>query len=80
MNVSDSEIVLGVMHANGYTPVDTADNADVILLNTCAIRDNAEKKIHDRLDALKWQKRQNRDLVVGVLGCMAERLRASLLD
>jgi tRNA-2-methylthio-N6-dimethylallyladenosine synthase len=80
LNVSDSEIVLGVMHANGYTPVDTADNADVILLNTCAIRDNAEKKIHDRLDALKWQKRQNRDLVVGVLGCMAERLRASLLD
>lgn len=80
MNVNDSEIVLGVLHANGYTPVDTADEADVILLNTCAIRDNAEKKIHDRLDALKWQKRQNRDLVVGVLGCMAERLRASLLD
>jgi tRNA-2-methylthio-N6-dimethylallyladenosine synthase len=80
MNVNDSEIVLGVLHANGYTPVETADEADVILLNTCAIRDNAEKKIHDRLDALKWQKRQNRDLVVGVLGCMAERLRASLLD
>ena len=80
MNVNDSEIVLGVLHANGYTPVDSADEADVILLNTCAIRDNAEKKIHDRLDALKWQKRQNRDLVVGVLGCMAERLRASLLD
>lgn len=80
MNVNDSEIVLGVLHANGYTPVNSADDADVILLNTCAIRDNAEKKIHDRLDALKWQKRQNRDLVVGVLGCMAERLRASLLD
>lgn len=80
MNVNDSEIVLGVLHANGYTPVNSADEADVILLNTCAIRDNAEKKIHDRLDALKWQKRQNRDLVVGVLGCMAERLRASLLD
>ncbi|MBU3741548.1 MAG: tRNA (N6-isopentenyl adenosine(37)-C2)-methylthiotransferase MiaB [Candidatus Kapabacteria bacterium] len=80
MNVSDSEIVMGVLHANGYRPVDSADDADVILLNTCAIRDNAEKKIHDRLDALKWQKRHNRDLVVGVLGCMAERLRTSLLE
>lgn len=80
MNASDSEIVMGVLHANGYVATDSADDADVILLNTCAIRDNAERKIHERLNMLSYQKRSNDDLVVGVLGCMAERLRASLLD
>lgn len=80
MNVSDSEIVLGVLNSRGYTAVDSPDGADVILLNTCAIRDNAERKIHDRLNALKRYKRENDDLVVGVLGCMAERLRSTLLE
>ena len=79
MNVSDSEIVSGVMNAHGYETTHIPDNADVILLNTCAIRDNAEKKIHERLKHLKYYKKRNRDLVVGVLGCMAERLRGSLL-
>ena len=80
MNINDSEIVLGVMHAEGYMPTDSSDDADVILLNTCAIRDNAERRIHERLFHLKHTKKTNSDLVVGVLGCMAERLRAKLLD
>lgn len=80
MNVNDSEIVMGVMNKSGYEITDKPDDADVILLNTCAVRDNAEKKIHERLDHLKYYKKRNRDLVVGVLGCMAERLRGDLLE
>ena len=80
MNASDSEIVLGVLDGRGYRSVDSADKADVVLLNTCAIRDNAERKIHERLSALQHLKKGNSDLVVGVLGCMAERLRAKLLE
>lgn len=80
MNVNDTEIVQGVMHQHGYGVADTADEADVVLLNTCAIRDNAERKIHERLNHLKFNKRSKKDLVIGVLGCMAERLRAQLLD
>ena len=80
MNVNDSEIVMGVMNKSGYAITNKPDDADVILLNTCAVRDNAEKKIHERLDHLKYYKKRNRDLVVGVLGCMAERLRGELLE
>ena len=80
MNVNDSEIVMGVMNKSGYSITNKPDDADVILLNTCAVRDNAEKKIHERLDHLKYYKKRNRDLVVGVLGCMAERLRGDLLE
>ena len=79
MNASDSEIVKGVMHSNGYAMTDKPDDADVILLNTCAIRDNAEKKIHERLKHLKFYKRRRQDLVIGVLGCMAERMREELV-
>lgn len=80
MNTSDSEIVMSVLHGEGYTSTDVPDDADVILLNTCAIRDNAERKIHERLSVLKRYKKANEELVVGVLGCMAERLRATLLE
>lgn len=79
MNVNDSEIVQGVMHKHGYEMTEKPDDADVILLNTCAIRDNAERKIHERLTHLKYYKKRNKDLVVGLLGCMAERLRGDLL-
>lgn len=79
MNVNDTEIVSGVMHKHGYSVTDKPDDADVILLNTCAVRDNAEKKIHERLNHLKYYKKRNNDLVVGILGCMAERLRSDLL-
>lgn len=80
MNVSDSEIVMGVMQKNGYAIADKPDNADIIFLNTCAIRDNAEKKIHERLKHLKFYKKKRGHLVVGVLGCMAERLRDQLIN
>jgi tRNA-2-methylthio-N6-dimethylallyladenosine synthase len=80
MNVNDSEIVLGVLNASGFVPTDGPDDADVILLNTCAIRDNAERRIHERLFHLQHNKKTNSDLVVGVLGCMAERLRTKLLE
>ena len=80
MNVNDTEIVQGVMNNHGYAMTDKPESADVILLNTCAIRDNAEKKIHERLKHLKYYKKRNRDLVVGILGCMAERLRETLLE
>jgi tRNA-2-methylthio-N6-dimethylallyladenosine synthase len=81
MNVSDSEIVLSVMNANGYAITNTPDDADVIFLNTCAIRDNAERKIHERLMHLKFYKKKKRDeLVIGVLGCMAERMREQLVE
>lgn len=80
MNVNDTEIVQGVMNDCGYAMTDKPEQADVILLNTCAIRDNAEKKIHERLNHLKYYKKRNKDLVVGILGCMAERLRETLLE
>ena len=80
MNTSDSEILLSILKPHGYTVTDRPDDADVILINTCAIRDNAERRIHDRLKHMKFFKRKNRRLIIGVLGCMAERLRSSLLD
>ena len=80
MNVSDSEIVLGVLNQSGYERADAVEDADVVLLNTCAIRDNAEKKIHERLRHLNFFKKKREDMVIGVLGCMAERLRADLLE
>ncbi|GAB1429593.1 tRNA (N6-isopentenyl adenosine(37)-C2)-methylthiotransferase MiaB [Ignavibacteria bacterium] len=80
MNLNDSEIVMGLMRRNGYETTAKPDDADIILLNTCAVRDNAERKIHERLNHLKYYKKRNRDLVIGILGCMAERLRGDLLD
>lgn len=81
MNVSDSEIVASVLQQNGFGLTRNEEAADVVLLNTCAIRDNAEQKVRHRLDVLRARKRRARpDLVLGVLGCMAERLRTRLLE
>ena len=81
MNVSDSEIVASVLREGGYGLTHDVDSADVILLNTCAIRDNAEKKVRHRLSTLRARKLKDRpDLTLGVLGCMAERLRTKLLE
>ncbi|RPI68893.1 MAG: tRNA (N6-isopentenyl adenosine(37)-C2)-methylthiotransferase MiaB [Ignavibacteriae bacterium] len=80
MNISDSEIVLGVLHKSGYDQADRVEDADVVLLNTCAIRENAENKINERLNILGYHKRKRGHMVVGVLGCMAERLRHDLLE
>ncbi len=81
MNVSDSEIVAAVLREHGFGLTRNPEAADVVLLNTCAIRDNAEQKIRHRLDYFRAQKRKrNGDLKIGVLGCMAERLRERLLE
>lgn len=79
MNAADSEIVLAVMDRGGYDATDDIAAADVVFLNTCSIRDNAEQRIHGRLTNITYYKRQKPELVVGVLGCMAERLRRNLL-
>ncbi len=79
MNAADSEIVLSVMRDGGYDPTDDIAAADVVFLNTCSIRDNAEQRIHGRLTDITYYKRRNPELVVGILGCMAERLRKQLV-
>ncbi|MCX7929113.1 MAG: tRNA (N6-isopentenyl adenosine(37)-C2)-methylthiotransferase MiaB [Chlorobi bacterium] len=79
MNLNDTEIVQGIMVRHGYRLANSIDDADVVLLNTCAIRENAERKIHERLKHLRYWRKRKPELVVGVLGCMAERLRKSLL-
>lgn len=80
MNVADTEIVLGILKKQGYDVTDNPENADVILLNTCSIRDNAEQRIYGRLGNLKTLKYNKPGLVLGVLGCMAERLRKDLIE
>ncbi len=73
MNVLDSELVLGELRAAGYTPVDAADEADLVLINTCSVRQRAEEKVHSRLGELNRCKQQRPDMMIGVIGCMAER-------
>jgi tRNA-2-methylthio-N6-dimethylallyladenosine synthase len=80
MNVADTEIVLGILKKQGYEVTDKPENADVILLNTCSIRENAEQRIYGRIGNLKTLKYKNPGLVLGVLGCMAERLKKDLID
>ncbi|MCX6274307.1 MAG: tRNA (N6-isopentenyl adenosine(37)-C2)-methylthiotransferase MiaB, partial [Bacteroidetes bacterium] len=80
MNFSDSEIIASILGKEGFETTTTTDNADVIFLNTCAIREGAENKIWARLKSFRQAKRKNPDLIVGVLGCMAERLKTKLLD
>ncbi|MCU0415338.1 MAG: tRNA (N6-isopentenyl adenosine(37)-C2)-methylthiotransferase MiaB [Ignavibacteriaceae bacterium] len=80
MNLADTEIVLGILQNNGYSVTNNSDAADVILVNTCSIRENAEQRIYGRLGNFKAIKDQKPDLIVGVLGCMAERLRSDLVD
>ncbi|MBI9072769.1 MAG: tRNA (N6-isopentenyl adenosine(37)-C2)-methylthiotransferase MiaB [Melioribacteraceae bacterium] len=80
MNVADSELVMGILKNKGYRITEVAEEANVILLNTCSIRENAEVRIHGRLGNLKKLKENRADTVIGVLGCMAERLRKRLMD
>ncbi len=80
MNYSDSEIVTSILFDNGFDTTSSAEEADLILLNTCAIRDNAEQKIRNRLMHLNGVKKRNPGLQIGVLGCMAERLKTKLLE
>ena len=80
MNFSDSEIVTSILQEGGYATTANFENADVILLNTCAIRDNAEQKVRNRLNNFGYLKKKRPDLIVGVLGCMAERLKTKFLE
>lgn len=80
MNVADSEVVASVMKMAGYDTCDDIKDADAIFLNTCSVRDNAEQKIYNRLDTLHAERRKGRRLILGVLGCMAERVKNDLID
>ncbi len=80
MNVADSEVVASVMRMAGYEPCVELENADAVFLNTCSVRDNAEQKIIHRLEALNAQRRKGRHFIIGVLGCMAERVKDNLLN
>lgn len=82
MNVADSEVVASIMETVGYSQTDAVDSADAVLLNTCSIRDNAEQKIHSRLQALNALRRakNRKPLIVGVIGCMAERAKDELIN
>jgi len=80
MNFADTELVLGILKQQGYSLTKEISDADVILLNTCSIRDNAEQKIYARLVHLKGIKRNHPGTVIGILGCMAERLRKNLVE
>ena len=80
MNFADSELVMGILKHQGYELAADIHDANVIFLNTCSIRDNAEQKIYNRLEHLKGIKRNNPGTVIGILGCMAERLRKNLIE
>lgn len=79
MNVADSEVVASVMQMAGYEQCDSVDDADAVFLNTCSVRDNAEQKVLNRLDTLHAMNRKGRRMIIGVLGCMAERVKEDLL-
>lgn len=80
MNVNDSEVVLSILQDAGYSLCNEMTNADIILINTCSIRDNAEQRVLGRLEVFRQEKKKKKRLVIGVLGCMAERMKDSLFE
>ena len=80
MNVADSETVMSIMQSKEFIPETDIEHADVIMLNTCSVRDNAEQRIWNRLDFLKGLKRRRKGLKVGIIGCMAQRIGEELLE
>lgn len=80
MNFADSEVVASILQNENYAPTPNVEVADLILINTCSIREKAEQTVRKRLQSFKQLKRQNKGLLVGVLGCMAERLKSSFLE
>ena len=80
MNVNDSEVILSILQDAGYAITDDITQADVILANTCSIRDNAEQRIWGRIDQFKIQKKKRPGVIIGIVGCMAERLKDKLLE
>jgi tRNA-2-methylthio-N6-dimethylallyladenosine synthase len=80
MNVADSEVVVSILEDSGYKLTRKIDNAELILINTCSIRENAEQRVWGRLDAISHLKRKNPGIIVGIIGCMAERLKEKLIE
>ncbi|MBQ5843783.1 MAG: tRNA (N6-isopentenyl adenosine(37)-C2)-methylthiotransferase MiaB [Alistipes sp.] len=80
MNAGDSEIVVSIMQEHGYRYTEDINKADIILINTCSIRDNAEQRIWGRLSAMRQLKKRKPSLIVGIIGCMAERLKEQLIE
>ena len=80
MNVADSEVVASIMQMDGFEPTEDIRNADSIFINTCSVRDNAEQKVLSRLEYFHSLKKKNKKLIVGVLGCMAERVKEELIE
>lgn len=80
MNVADSEVVAAILATKGYSTAENIDEAGLILINTCSIRDNAEQKIWNRLKALRSMKKKKKGLVVGLIGCMAERIKEKVIE
>ena len=80
MNVGDSEVIFSILGKEGYERTESMDEADVILANTCSVRDNAEQRIWGRIEVFHKQKEKRGGVVVGIVGCMAERLKDKLLD
>ena len=80
MNIADSEVVASIMGMAGYEVCQDLEEADAVFLNTCSVRDNAEQKIVNRLEFLHSLKKKKQNLIIGVLGCMAERVREKLIE
>ena len=80
MNFSDSEIVASILSQEGFTTTRNSEDADVILMNTCSIRENAEQRVRNKLSQYNKRKKTNPSLVICILGCMAERLKKELLE
>ena len=80
MNIADSEVVAAILVAQGYELTDDVNNADLVLINTCSVRDNAEQRVWNRLDFFKGYKRRKPNVKVGVIGCMAKRVGQELIE
>jgi len=80
MNVADSEVVISILKDEGFNVTGSMDDADLILVNTCSVRDNAEQRVWGRLDLFKQQKQKKPGTLIGIIGCMAERLKEQLLE
>jgi len=80
MNVADSEVVVSILAGEGYTVTQKLSDADLALINTCSVRENAEQRVRGRLDVFRMEKKKRPELLVGVIGCMAERLKHQLLE
>ena len=80
MNVADSEVIASIMQMAGYSPCETLEEADAVFMNTCSIRDNAEQKILNRLEFFHSLRKKRKHLIVGVLGCMAERVKNDCIE